>query len=64
MKPKRTLRKMKSRFTLEEYNKVDPTGSNAGKLYGTAKIHKLPGSGTADQLQLRPIILNVCTASY
>ena len=37
-----TLRKMKSRFTLQEYNKIYPTGSNAGKLYGTAKIHKLP----------------------
>ena len=41
-KIRRTLRKMKSRFTLQEYNKVYPTGSNAGKLYGTAKIHKLP----------------------
>ena len=50
MKPKiqRTLCKMKSRFTLQEYNKVYPTGSNAGKLYGTAKIHKLPELGTVD----------------
>ena len=42
------LRKIKSRFTLQEYNKVYPTGSNAGKLYGTAKIHKLPELGTVD----------------
>ena len=49
-KIQRTLRKMKSRFTLEEYNKIYPTGSNAGKLYGTARIHKLPESGTVDQL--------------
>ena len=55
---------MKSRFTLQEYNKVYPTGSNAGKLYGTAKIHKLPESGTVDQLPLRPIISKVGTASY
>ena len=55
---------MKSPFTLQEYKKVYPTGSNAGKLYGTAKIHKLPESGTVDQLQLRPIISNVGTASY
>ena len=63
-KIQRTLRKMKSRFTLQEYNKVYPTGSKAGKLYGTAKIHKLPESGTVDQLPLRPIISNVGTASY
>ena len=55
---------MKSRFTLQEYNKVYPTGSNAGKLYGTAKIHKLPESGTVDQLPLRPIVSNIGTASH
>ena len=66
MKPKiqRTLCKMKSRFTLQEYNKVYPTGSNAGKLYGTVKIHKLPESGKVDQLPLCPIISNIGTASY
>ena len=53
-----TLRKMKLRFTLQEYNKVYPTGSNAGKLYGTAKIYKLPESETVDQLPLCPIVLN------
>ena len=55
---------MKSRFTLQEYNKVYPTRSNAGKLYGTAKIHKLPELGTVDQLPLRPIVSNIGTASY
>ena len=49
---------------MQEYNKVYPTGSNAGKLYGTAKIHKLPESGTADQLPLRPIISNIGTTLY
>ena len=63
-KIQRTLRKMKSRFTLQEYNKVYPTGSNARKLYGTAKIHKLPESGTVDQLPLRLIVSNIGTASY
>ena len=43
-----TLRKMKSRFTLQEHNKVYPGGSNAGKRYGTAKIHKLPELGTVN----------------
>ena len=54
---------MKSRFTLQEYNKVYPTGSNAGKLYGTAKIHKLPESGTVGQLPLHPLVSNIGTAS-
>ena len=63
-KIQRTLRKTKSRFTLQEYNKVYPTGSNAGKLYGTAKIHKLPELGTVDQLPLRPIVPNIGTASH
>ena len=44
----RTLSKTKSRFTFQEYNKVYLTESNAGKLYGTAKIHKLPELGTVD----------------
>ena len=63
-KIQRTLTKTKLRFTLQEYHKVYPTGSNAGKLYGTAKIHKLPESGTADQLPLRPIVSNTGSASY
>ena len=45
---------MKSRFTLQEYNKVHPT----------AKIHKLPELRTVDQLLLRPIISNIGTTSY
>ena len=47
-----------------EYNKVYPTGSNAGKLYGTAKIHKLPELRTVDQLPLGPIVSNIGTVSY
>ena len=35
VKIQHTLRKMKSLFTLQEYNKVYPTGSNAGKFHGT-----------------------------
>ena len=62
-KIQRTLRKMKLRFTLQEYNNVYPTGSNAGKLYGTVKIYKLPESETVDQLPLRPIALNMGTTS-
>ena len=46
------------------YKKIYPSGSNAGKFYGTAKIHKLkPGEGV-NKLPLRPIISNIGTASY
>ena len=55
---------MKSRLTLQEYIKVYPTGSNAGKVCNTAKIRKLPESRTVDQLSLRPIVSNIGTASY
>ena len=58
------MRKIKSRVTLQEYNKVYPTGSNSGKPYGTAKIHKLPELRTVDQLPLRQIVSNIGTASY
>ena len=54
---------MKSRFTLQEYNKVYPTESNVGILYGTAKIHKLP-KRRVDQLPLRPINWNIVMASH
>ena len=63
-KIQRILRKIKSRFTLQEYNKVYPTGSNAGKLYGTAKIHKLPELRKVDQLPLRQTVSNIGTTSY
>ena len=55
---------MKSWFTLQEYHKVYPTGSNASELYGTAKIHKLPELGTVEQLPLHPVVSNICTTSY
>ena len=58
-----TLRKMKSRFALQEYNKIYPTGLNSGKFWGTVKIYKLPELGTVDQLPLRPIVSNIGTAS-
>ena len=36
-----TLRKIKSKLSTEEYKKLYPTGSNAGRFYGTAKLHKI-----------------------
>ena len=49
---------------MQECNKVYPRGSNAGTLYCTAKIKKLPKLGIVDQLPLRPIAPNIRTASY
>ena len=56
------LRTRKSRFTFQEYdNRI--TGSNAGKLYGTARIQKLPKLRIVDQLP-RSIVPNIGTVSY
>ena len=54
---------MKSKITLQEYKRLEPTWSNTGKFYGNAKLHKLPTLGTVDQLQSRLIILNIRNAS-
>ena len=58
------LQKIKSKFTQQEYKRLYPTGSNVGKFYCTANLHKLPTFGTVDQLPLRPIIPNIGTAPY
>ena len=63
-KVQHTLRKMKSKFTEQEYYQLYPTGSNAGKFYGTAKVHKLKQGDTVNQLPLQPIVSNCGTASY
>ena len=63
-KLQRTLRKIKSKFTKQEYYQPYPTGLNAGKLYGTAKVHKLKQGDTVDKLRLRRIVSNCGTASH
>ena len=63
-KAQRTLRKMKSIFTEQEYKKLYPTGSCPGKFYGTAKIHKIPVNGNIDDLPIRPIVSNINTPTY
>ena len=60
----RLLRKFKCRLPQKEYYQLYPTGSCAGKFYGTAKIHKLPPDGNISNLPLIPIIPNIGTASY
>ena len=51
------------------YKKIYPSGSNPGKFYGTAKIHKISNEeemniGNVDRLPLRPIVSNIDTATY
>ena len=63
-KIQRELRKLKTRLTIQEYHQLYPTGSNPGRFYGTAKLHKLPPNGTIEDLPIRPILSNIGTASY
>ena len=58
------MRTFKFRLSQKEYYQLHPTGSCAGKIYGKAKIHKLPPDGSIRNLPLRPIIWNIATASY
>ena len=60
----RCVRKLKSKITKAEYSKLYPTGSNPGKFYGTAKIHKLSYNDNIDQLPLRALVSNIGIASY
>ena len=55
---------MKRKFTNQEYQKLYPTGSNAGRFYGTRKVHKVPENGTINDLPIRLIVSNIGTASY
>ena len=63
-KIQRSMRKIKSNLTKQEYSRLYPTGSSPGKFYGTAKQHKLKNGSSVDDLALRPIISNVGIASY
>ena len=58
------LRTMKSKFNQQGYKRFYLTESNAGKFYGTARLHKLPTFWTVDQVPLRLIISNIATASF
>ena len=63
-KIQRAIRRIKSKLSKDECNKIYPTGSAPGKLYGTAKVHKMAGNDNIDNLPLRPIISNIGTAPY
>ena len=63
-KIQRMLRKIKSKFSTEEYKKLYPTGSIAGRFYGTAKLHKIDRNDKVNKLPLHSIVSNIGTASY
>ena len=63
-KIQRSMRKIKSNLTKQEYSRLYPTGSSPGKFYGAAKQHKLKNGSSVDDLALRPILSNVGIASY
>ena len=63
-KIQRAIRKIKSKVRKGEYNKIYPTGSAPGKLYGIAKVHKMAENDSIENLPLRRIISNIGTASY
>ena len=58
------FRKIKSKFSEQEYKRLYPTGSAPARFYGTAKIHKLKNDRAVDELPIRPIISHINTASY
>ena len=63
-KIQKVLRKIKSKFSEQEYKRLYPTGSAPAQFYGTAKIHKLKNDSTVDGLPIGSIISNINTASY
>ena len=58
--------KNKAAIGEENYTKIYPSGSNPGKFYGTAKVHKVrpDDQNKIEKLPLRPIISNVGTATH
>ena len=62
----KTLFAMKTDFGEDTYLNIYPSGSNPGKFYGTAKIHKvdLQDTNSIEELPLRPIISNIGTATH
>ena len=49
--------------TQEKYKKLYPTNSNAGRYYGTTKVHKIDRNDKVDKLPLCTIVSNISPAS-
>lgn len=65
-KTQRTLRKMKHKFTNQEYKKLYPPDSNVGRFYGTGKVRNVHENGTINDLPMKPIgvVSNIGAVSY
>ena len=63
-KIERAIGKIKSKLSKDEYNKIYPTGSASGKLYGTAKVNKMAKIDNIDNPPIWLIISNIGAASY
>ena len=65
-KVQKTLRGMKKAIGETEYRKIYPSGSNPGRFYGMAKVHKLKpeDEDKVNRLPIRPIISNIGTATH
>ena len=63
---KNAVLKIKKKVSKDIYEKIYPSGSNPGKFYGTAKIHKLreEDKTNVELLPIRPIVSNIGTATY
>ena len=62
-KVQRTLRKIKSKLCEKEYKKLHPTRSCLHNFYEAARIHKLSVNSGISELPIRPIVLNLNTAT-
>ena len=64
-KVQRTLLDIKKCSDEQVYKEIYPSGSNPGKFYGLAKVHKLKDEDLedVDKLPIRPIISNIGTAT-
>ena len=62
----KALFKVKKRIGDYEYQKIYPSGSNPGKFYGMAKVHKIKSNDIDKlaKLPIRPIGSNIGTATH
>ena len=57
----RKVENVKLKFSPNKYKQLYPTGSYPGKLYGTAKTHKLSQGDQVEKRPIRPTVSNIDT---
>ena len=62
-KVQRTLRKIESMLSENNYKKLYATGSQPGLFYWMAKVYKLHGKQGLNELTVRPVIYTIGTAT-